>query len=165
MDIIISLSALDIDVNLQDMEKARNEIFKAILQEYEDSATDKEISLSSYWNENNFLFGITDSERLIQRVLGWKNEIQAEFIRCLRVVCPNGKIPEPGELQIDSTATYQLVCATRELDNTWFDNAEHAVYIENEHGYPYFKVLLQDSEIEDIKEHPENYVILTVFIK
>lgn len=42
-------------------------------------------------------------------------------------MCPGigaGHLPPEDELPMDTDMTYQLVCATRELDDMWYDFAD-----------------------------------------
>ena len=71
-------------------------------------------------------------------------------------------IPPEDELPMDTDMTYQLVCATRELDDMWYDFADHAVYVENEFGYPFFRTIVDEHTAACIKANPEAYLIARV---
>lgn len=73
-----------------------------------------------------------------------------------------GHLPPEDELPMDTDMTYQLVCATRELDDMWYDFADHAVYVENEFGYPFFRTIVDEHTAACIKANPEAYLIARV---
>ena len=95
----------------------------------------------------------------------WNREIRVEFLRAIKNMCPGigaGHLPPEDELPMDTDMTYQLVCATRELDDMWYDFADHAVYVENEFGYPFFRTIVDEHTAACIKANPEAYLIARV---
>ena len=145
-----------------------DEVFSALQEEYNNNAADKEAYLYQHYEPSDFLFGALEPERLRQRVAVWNMEIKREFLRCLDSVLyfqENGRMPTPEEIHTDTTKTYQLSCAVRELDNAWFDYAEHATCMDNGCGYNVMKVILADAQLADIDANPQNYAIVTVAVK
>lgn len=161
MDIFTTFSALGVEEGCRDLE----ELFQAINSAFNDEARDKETYLYENWEENRFCFGNEVPELVKNRAEAWNREIKAQFMTALDRVtrfAERGRMPEADELPMDTADTYLLRAAAAELDNSWFDTAEHGVYFENDCGYPYFKVQLQDAAIADIQTHPEKYLIITV---
>ena len=44
----------------------------------------------------------------------------------------------------------------------WYDFADHAVYVENEFGYPFFRTIVDEHTAACIKANPEAYLIARV---
>lgn len=172
MDIIVNLKDADIDVtgitHAGASEKVRKDIFEAVKDEYETRAADREAYLYENYDEDRFLFGAVKPEALIARANAWNQEIREEFLRCLKAVYKpdaNGILPNAKDLPMDTAETYALRKAAQELDNSCSDYADHAVYMANSQGFPYFRVILSDAELRDIREHPQNYAIVEVYPK
>ncbi len=169
MDIIIRLA--DTGIDLEGMtadgvtEQTRKDLFDAMHSEYQDEAADPGAYLYENFDEDHFLFGAVEPEKLIARARGWNREIRDEFLRLVDAVCKvsaNGALPDAEDLEMDTHETYLLQQAARELDNSWHDNSNHAVYMDNSMGFPYFTVVLSDGALKDICEHPQDYAILIV---
>ena len=106
-----------------------------------------------------------EPEKVLERLDAWNREIRVEFLRAIKNMCPGigaGHLPPEDELPMDTDMTYQLVCATRELDDMWYDFADHAVYVENEFGYPFFRTIVDEHTAACIKANPEAYLIARV---
>ena len=113
----------------------------------------------------NIIFGLYEPEKVLERLDAWNREIRVEFLRAIKNMCPGigaGHLPPEDELPMDTDMTYQLVCATRELDDMWYDFADHAVYVENEFGYPFFRTIVDEHTAACIKANPEAYLIARV---
>ena len=105
------------------------------------------------------------TREVLERLDAWNREIRVEFLRAIKNMCPGigaGHLPPEDELPMDTDMTYQLVCATRELDDMWYDFADHAVYVENEFGYPFFRTIVDEHTAACIKANPEAYLIARV---
>lgn len=172
MDIIVKLSSIGIDPGPIAEGDVPPEVLADIHHElseaYIDAAADKEAYLYQTYEREVFLFGSLQPKVLIERAKKWNLEIREEFLRCLDAVChisERSRLPIADELELNTDATYQLSCAARELNNSWYDYAEHAVYLENKSGWPYFKVQLSAKALEDILAHPEEYAIVGVWPK
>lgn len=172
MEIIVNLS--DIGIDVEDIisngatEEVRKSIFDALKEEYLDRAADKEAYLYEDYAEERFLFGTVDSAALIARSNAWNQEIKEEFLRRLKVIYKAdayGILPKAENLPMDTSETYALRKAAQELDNLWFDYADHAVYMANSQGFPYFRVILSDDELKAIRERPQDYAIVEVYPK
>lgn len=172
MEIIVKLNDIDIDVeNIISngvTEEVCKSIFDALKEEYQDRSADKEAYLYEDYDEKRFLFGVVDPVALIARSNAWNQEIKEEFLRCLKGVYKKGAydiLPKAEDLPMDTNETYALRKAAQELDNSWFDYADHAVYMANSQGFPYFRVILSDDELKAIRERPQDYAIVEVYPK
>lgn len=65
---------------------------------------------------------------------------------------------------LDNTQTYELKKAAMLADNHFHPFGGAATFLENSQGYPYFKTLLTYKELEAIKELPEDYFIVTLYV-
>ena len=106
---------------------------------------------------------LEDPEKLLESIHNWVGEIQKGFVRALSQVYSPDINPE--DLPVDDTDTYELQKAARELDNNWFSYSNHGVYLENDQGYPYFRVIPNEEQVAKIEAHPEKYFILQVYVK
>lgn len=168
MFILTSLDSLSLDID--DFPATKDEltdehyqlVFDIIKSAYEDSANDGEATLYESIYENTFIFGAFEPEKLIERVAAWNAGIRADFIRALKPIAPFIDGPDENKLPMDDDTTHAIACAARELDNIWFDYADHGVYLENEFGYPYFTTILAPHIEGFIKADPGDYLILEV---
>ena len=140
-------------------------ILKALQDAYCNTASDPDAYLYETVAPENIIFGLYEPEKVLERLDAWNREIRVEFLRAIKNMCPGigaGHLPPEDELPMDTDMTYQLVCATRELDDMWYDFADHAVYVENEFGYPFFRTIVDEHTAACIKANPEAYLIARV---
>lgn len=171
MRIITNLEALDIDQEYleamqagpADMDQIRKWVFAALSEAFNDQSHDKEAYLCESYTDEYFIFGAVSADEVLSIVQNWNLNIQAKFITALKDMKVNETTPET--LPIDNFQTYDIQKAARELDNNWWDYADHGVYLPNSQGYPYFRVTLEKEELEDILKHPEQYIIVDVYVK
>lgn len=169
MRILFSATAVGIDLDTlpaEVPEEMLKEIFDSISDEYEEMANDISVYLYEDWDSSRFLFGKNEPDNLLEQVHCWNGDIEKEFLDAadaLLMVSETGKLPK--HVDADNTITYRLRKAVCELDNHWTAFGEHAVYKENESGYAYFRVRIEDKTLADIEAHPENYGIVEVFPK
>lgn len=169
MRILFSATAIGIDLSTLPNEVSEDvlkEIFDTISDEFEEMADDISVYLYEDWDSSRFLFGKNDPRKLLESVHCWNSDIEKEFLEAadtLLQVSKTGKLPE--YVDADNTVTYRLRKAACELDNHWTSFGEHAVFKENESGYAYFRVRIEDTTLADIEAHPENYGIVEVFPK
>lgn len=171
MEIITKLSTLDIDP--EDVTDAPDDaietVFSALKMGFDDQSHYRDTRLYEDFSSKNYHFGTLEPDYVRDRAEAWVDEIKDQFLNAVNVVCNNvsktGRLPSKEELEADTADTYRLSCAVRELDNTWWDYAEHAVYLKNGNGYPYFRIHLTDEEKTDILAHPEEYVIAEVRVE
>lgn len=169
MQILFSANAVDIDLTALPAEVPEDvlkDIFNNISDEFDEMADDISVYLYEDWDNSRFLFGKNEPEKLLEQVRRWNNDIEKEFLDAvdtLLMVSKTGKLPE--HVEADNTITFRLRKAVCELDNHWTSFGEHAVYKENEAGYAYFRVRIEDKTLADIETHPESYGIVEVFPK
>lgn len=140
-------------------------VLKALQDAYCNTASDPDAYLYETVAPENIIFGLYEPEKVLERLDAWNREIRVEFLRAIKNMCPGigaGHLPPEDELPMDTDMTYQLVCATRELDDMWYDFADHAVYVENEFGYPFFRTIVDEHTAACIKANPEAYLIARV---
>lgn len=152
-------------------------IFQQISDLYDDQCEGKESYISQNCDAMDcILFGVNEPARILERMGRWNQEIQERFFACLKSILPDQRGPyssvwsslnalTPDQVPMDNVSTWHLSCAARELDNHWFDYANHAVLTENDFGFSYFKVILNDRIKLHIQKHPEEYAIIQVFPK
>lgn len=171
MEIITSLKALDIDefclraiqAGTADMDEIRRMIFEKIESSFDDAVNTCDVYLSRHYEENDFVFGAVKPSILKEISSNWNTKIKQQFLDALNKVVPKKMNPE--ELPMNTLETYNLWAAARELDNCWWHDTNHAVYLLNWYGYPYFRVTLDEAMEEDILNHPENYIVFEVTVR
>lgn len=175
MQIIANIKALGLDNEVgttpfseflknTDREGLLTEIFDGIQDQFDDQADVADAYLSSMDPsdvEENITFGAEAPEKIIQIAKDWNQTILNMVLAATKKALP---FLERGEL--DGQHTYELSCTARMADNHWFWCADYATYIASEdHQYPFFCVLLEPKDVEDIEAHPENYIVLDVYPK
>ena len=60
---------------------------------------------------------------------------------------------------------YSLLGAASEMNDDWYDYADHAVFLEDANGDRTFRCVLQPFDLDNIQRDPEEYAIVTVFPK
>ena len=171
MRIITNFEAINIDqehleamqAGTADMDQIRKWVFAALSEAFSDQSHDKKTYLCESYTDEYFIFGAISADEVLSIAQNWNPNIQAQFIRALKGMGANEMTPET--LPIDDFHTYDMQKAARELDNNWWDFAEHSVYLPNDQGYPYFCVTLAKEDLEDILKQPEQYIIVDVYVK
>lgn len=171
MRIITNFEALNMDKEVleqirngtADMEEIRQEAFDSLKSSFDEAVSASDAYLSNDYSEDVFTFGILNHNVLISIVKTWNQKIKEQFAQAIKKVWNDNMTAE--QLRPDTTATYEVSCAARELDNHWWHGSNHGVYLPNECGYPYFKVILSESVMEDILRNPERYVVIDVYVK
>lgn len=151
-------------------EEIKREIFDALVAAHEDQSkgTEYYIPEHSYDANDTIIWGGANKKDFILKAQSWNKNIQKEFLRASGNLIGLVNIVEginPEEIPMDNTDTWRMQCAARELNNSWWGDANHAVYAENSSGYPYFSVLLSEEMKEDIIQHPENWVLADLTVK
>ena len=72
---------------------------------------------------------------------------------------------EPENICVDTSETYNLQKAARQLDNRWFSYSNYGCYLANSQGYPYFRVFPSEEQLARVAENPAEYFIIEVFVK
>lgn len=144
-------------------------IIQAIIQEYGARASDSEAFIYPELTASNCVFGSKEPVRLLQRVSEWNGNIREQFLRCVDAVCKVstfGRLPDADQLpQPKSPEMYSMLGATSEMNDDWYDYADHAVFLENDFGCRTFRCMLQPFDLDNIQRDPEEYAIVTVFPK
>ena len=140
------------------------EIVSALNTAYDDECTDK----GSYFYEDgvtadSFLMGACDPDKLLEKVAQWIPNIQKAFVAALNEVYTPGMAP--ADIKVDTTATYDLQKAAQQLDNHWYSYSNYGSYLENDQGFPYFKVFPDETQLARIKEHPEEFFLVDIAVK
>lgn len=180
MRIITNFSALGIDLDdyglglttLKDASKEvqadlRLDLFYAARDAYASAVEGTDYYLYESIDAERFVFGAVDPDKLLNEVDGWNTSIVARLQPALLfadVIAADGSFTL-DKIPLDSPATYELKKAARELDNDWFPLSDHAVYLENECGFPSFYVQLTDNARAAIHASPEEYLIIEVMPK
>ena len=172
MKIITSFAALDLSPEDfpaefdqfagEDFQRIQN----ALIDAYADSSSGSSICEQN--EPENFLFGRFSGSQFRKLVDDWNVEIKRAFLQALKGLCPSlseGRMPDEGSLPTDCSETYILAGAARELDNVWYDYANHGVYLPNELGWPYFKTMLADYEKAQMFDNPSDYLVVKVSVK
>jgi len=149
------------------MDALRHYIFRAIELAYLDETTESDWYLYRSYVKDQFIFGGINPDAFIADVKNWNQEIFNALKPALMaagILDKDGRYT-PDKVQMDTTNTYAAKKAMREIDNDWFPAADHAVYLNNENGLPWFTVQLKEKDISDICLHPENYLIIEVYPK
>ena len=175
MEIITRLDTLGIsdelieEVAKGNTEDAIEEVFSELNSAYSDRVG-PDMCVMDYLYEDldpeHFHFGSLEPEHIKARAKAWMLEIKKEFLDALDVLkTQDGNLPAAADLPVDTTDTWRMSMAARELDNAWHSHTRHAVYLENDCGWAYFQVQLAKEDAADMIEHPERYVIAEVFVK
>lgn len=151
-------------------EEIKREIFDALVAAHEDQSkgTEYYIPEHSYDANDTIIWGGANKKDFILKAQSWNKNIQKEFLNaCENLMGPVNIVEgiSPESVPMDNTDTWRMQCAARELNNSWWGDANHAVYSENSSGYPYFSVLLSEEMKEDIIQHPENWVLADLTVK
>lgn len=170
MRIITSFEALDIEESYldeiqngtADMDSIREMVFEAIEVNYDYNCYNQG-QLSNHFEEDNFIFGAIDADRMRQIVSDWNMEIKRQFMKALKSIWKEGMTAE--DLPMDTLELYDVWATARELGNSWWYDAEHAVYLPNEQGFSYFRVTLSESRMAEILQNPEKFIVVNVCVR
>lgn len=173
MRIITNLDALDFDQevvrvfqrkdNPELIAQMLHDAFGTLSEAFLEYTTDPETYLYGDVDEERFMIGAQNPDQLMNAAKLWNQEIREKFVAALKGLGGAGITAET--LPIDNDKTYAMACAARELDNCWWCYAEHATYLPNSIGYPYFQCSLDEKTLQDIINRPEQYMIVEVFVK
>lgn len=132
-------------------------IFAKIRERFDAQADDREAYLTEI-GPNDITFGAEAPGEITRITQGWNQNIIDMTLAAIKKALP---LLEKGELV--GPHTYNLSTTARMANDHWFWCSDYAVYIADEgESAPYFKTLLSDYAVEDIKAHPENYIVLNV---
>lgn len=144
-------------------------IIQAITLEYAVRASDSEAFIYPELTASNCVFGTKEPVRLLQRVSEWNGSIREQFLRCVDAVCKvstYGRLPTTEQLpQPKSPEMYSMMGAASEMNDDWYDYADHAVFLEDAFGYRTFRCMLQPFDLDNIQSDPAEYAIVTVVPK
>lgn len=147
-------------------------LFGYIKMGYKVAAHDEELYLRDGFDDGQFLFGLTEPEKLIKRALAWNGEIKTALFESMLAVLSEAEANAKRDglgidngLVLDTKKTYVLSCAAREADDHWYYYADHAVLLPDSAGYTDFRTVLPEEYLRDIQENPQDYVVVTVYPK
>lgn len=162
----LSLTRDNFPEKLDDIEESHYQLlFHSIQGIFNDECRNPDAYLSDAFDKDSVVLGIYEPDKLIETVSSWNDSIKKAFVAALRGVLPDTGAIETIDVEsipMDTTKTYELSCAVRELDNLWFEYAEHGIYLPNEMGYAYFTTILDPYDEESVKAYPEEYLLLSV---
>lgn len=173
MRILTSLSAVDLggiaipaDIH-PDLYK---EIGDCLKNAYYSEQTDgHELDLSDdsedYTTPGKFIFGITDPKTILHVSAGWNDIFKENLLSaCKQVLQTNttNMLPNRDKIQLHTSAIHRLHIAACHADNDVTASAPQAVYLENVMGFPYFKTLLSNEDMQHIKNNPERYLLVNI---
>ena len=173
MDVILNLREMDIEAEFDASGNPTPEflsnIIQAIIQEYGARASDSEAFIYPELTASNCVFGFKEPVRLLQRVSEWNGSIREQFLRCVDAVCKvstYGQLPTTDQLpKPKSPEMYSMLGTASEMNDDWYDYADHAVFLEDAFGYRTFRCILQPFDLVNIQRDPAEYAIVTVFPK
>ena len=173
MDVILNLREMDIEAEFDASGNPTPEflsnIIQAIIQEYGTRASDSEAFIYPELTASNCVFGSKEPVRLLHRVSEWNGSIREQFLRCVDAVCKvstYGQLPTTDQLpHPKSPEMYSMLGATSEMNDDWYDYADHAVFLEDANGDRTFRCILQPFDLSNIQRDPTEYAIVTVFPK
>lgn len=140
------------------------QILDALSSGFNDCASDPESYLyTSDFDVDQFTLGFKDSDKLIAEVDRILPGIKRGLVNSLSKVYIPGM--DPAGIKEDTPDTYDLQKAARALDNGWHSYSEWGTYLENGCGYAYFSVFPDPGQMRDIHEHPEDYILVEVYVK
>lgn len=164
----LSLTRDNFPEKLDDMEEGHYQLlYHSIQGIFNDECRNPDAYLAGF-DKDDIVLGIFEPGKLIEGIASWNNSIKEAFIEALKNTLPDMRTIDAinaENIVMDTTETYELSCAVRELDNHWFECAEHGIYLPNEMGYAYFTTILDPYDEENIKAHPEEYLLLYVYPK
>jgi hypothetical protein len=130
------------------------------------SAQDKEVSFAiDLVEESDVIFGKDHPEQLTAAVEKWNENIVATLVNELKSFIQANPEWDKGHIKLESRATYGLKKAAIAADDGWYDFADQAVFLENMFGFPYFRQILDDKQIQHIVRNPGDYIIVDVPVK
>lgn len=173
MDVILNLREMDIEAEFDDSgiptPEFLSNIIQPIIQEYGVRASDSEAFIYPELTASNCVFGSKEPVRLLQHVSEWNGSIREQFLRCVDVVCKvstYGRLPTTDQLpQPKSPEMYSMLRAASEMNDDWYDYADHAVFLEDSNGDRTFRCVLHPFDLDNIQRAPAEYAIVTVFPK
>lgn len=168
MKIITNLSALGLEYPHMDASSSvwadfKKEVIAELTSAYDGEKNDAEAYLPSFEDFWDIRYGVKDSGFIKNTASLWNAEIKTTFCNSVNHVCENNLSVDT--LHVRDSTTYSMMKAAMELHDRWSAFSDHGVYLENECGYPYFRCFLDSKTEADIQNHPEEYIVVTVYPK
>lgn len=170
MRILTSLSAVDIggiaipsDIQPDHLPEIGACLKNAYYMEQTGGHELDEIDTEDYTTPGKFIFGVKNPEAILNVIERW-NDIFKENLRLAgqRVFQPIGQTDTHADIDLNSPAIHRLHIAARHADNKMTSSAPQCVYLENPIGFPYFKTLLSEDDMNEIKAHPERFLLVSI---
>ena len=105
-------------------------------------------------------FGKDEPQRVIDTVRGWNPDILEDFKRAIDVF--QKLMEEKGTEAFDTPESYAVKCTALEIDNSFYDYAEKAVYALAD---GYFTVVISDVILGAVVKEPERFALIEVWAK
>lgn len=124
-----------------------------------------ELDTEDYTIPGKFIFGLTNPTAILNVIERWNDIFKENLLQAgRRVFHPTMPPHKPTQTDIDLTANtiHRLYIAARHADNKMTNTAPQCVYLENPFGFPYFRTLLSDDDKEQIRNHPEQYLLVSI---
>lgn len=127
--------------------EVRKSVFKELWIRFAASGSS---ALDNDNTKKSFVFGAIDPEQVINIAAGWNNEISDAFHAALTDFTTGYNVPLP-RAKADA-----LSAALHEACDAWWGGASHCLYL----GDGRFHCLLTDQQLEEIRQRPEQYIVL-----
>lgn len=165
MKIITKLSTLDVEYPCENAsttawQELMGEIISSISMNYTAETGCGEAYLPVFSELWDIQYGCKNPDIIKRTANSWNGEIRTAFYNCVNKVFENGF--SIWTMHVDDDVTFSMMHAAMELNDNWHAFSDHAVYLENDCGYPYFRCILSPQQEKDIQEHPEEYILITV---
>ncbi len=167
MDIIVHLSSIVYDYDLDDKESLAEAIRMTVLDGDSDA---EKCSVAA----ESVVLGRDDPDRVKAIAFRWNDDIRKAFAQAVNALTPGGllltsHLPEGLDdmaltLPLDNQKTFAVSLAARALDNHWHAFGTYGAYLPNDMGYPYWRVTLDDGTLQAVTDHPEDYAMATVSV-
>lgn len=120
----------------------------------------------------SFTFGAFDPMKLISTAESWNDDIKESLIKAVEAalyIKGTGSWPPAKEsISLDAsnwTALYGLTTAANMAADVFDASATKAVCTKNECGWTHLCHVLPQKMCDDIMEHPEDYVLVDIYVK
>ena len=157
MKVLIRLDRFDCSLDGETSEEKARELFKIVQSIYNSCADDSEAYLIDEFSD--CVFGEDKPEKIIREASTWNQIIREDFRRALAQLYVV-RAQNAGVIPLDNQITYELKKAAMALDNDFYSFAEQATCLGKTQDY--FKTVIKDEELAEIRQNPKNYALIEV---
>lgn len=146
----------------QDKVSVLDGIFNAINEIYEERTEESDMSLFEMRGNRlllEVLIGAEEPTRFIKEAETWNETIRKMV---LDAMCEAKPLLENGE--VTGQHTNKLWKTAMMADDRWSDCSTYGV-LQTSHGDRYFKVMMPEAMLADIRQNPGDYIIIVVYPK